>query len=75
MFVRAYGALRADSREVNLRAWLYRVAHNRCIDHLRRPVPPAADIFDLSRTPLHDPIEAAQRREDLGAWSTTRPAA
>ena len=37
VFVRAYGALRADEREVNLRAWLYRVAHNRCIDHLRRP--------------------------------------
>src|SRR5919205_1763499 len=65
VFVRAYGALRADSREVNVRAWLYRVAHNRCIDHLRRPVPPAADVFELSRKPLHDPIEEAQRREDL----------
>jgi RNA polymerase sigma factor (sigma-70 family) len=65
VFVRAYGALRADSREVNVRAWLYRVAHNRCIDHLRRPVPPAADIFELSRKPLHDPIVEAQRREDL----------
>jgi RNA polymerase sigma factor (sigma-70 family) len=65
VFVRAYGALRADSREVNVRAWLYRVAHNRCIDHLRRPVPPAAEIFEVSRKPLHDPIEEAQRREDL----------
>jgi len=65
VFVRAYGALRLDSREVNVRAWLYRVAHNRCIDHLRRPVPPAADVFDISRKPLHDPIEEAQRREDL----------
>ncbi len=65
VFVRAYGALRADGREVNLRAWLYRVAHNRCIDHLRRPTPPAAEIFEMSRKPLHDPIEEAQRREDL----------
>ncbi len=65
VFVRAYGALRADSRAVNVRAWLYRVAHNRCIDHLRRPVPPAAEIYELSRKPLHDPIEEAQRREDL----------
>jgi RNA polymerase sigma factor (sigma-70 family) len=65
VFVRAYGALRCDARDVNVRAWLYRVAHNRCIDHLRRPVPPAADVFDLSRKPLHDPIEEAQRREDL----------
>ena len=65
VFVRAYGALRSDTREVNVRAWLYRVAHNRCIDHLRRPVPPAADIFELSRKPLHDPLEEAQRRESL----------
>ncbi|MGI8624567.1 MAG: RNA polymerase sigma factor, partial [Solirubrobacteraceae bacterium] len=65
VFVRAYGALRSDARDVNLRAWLYRVAHNRCIDHLRRPTPPASEIFELSRTPLLDPIEIAQRRDDL----------
>ena len=65
VFVRAFGALRADERAVNVRAWLYRVAHNRCIDHLRRPMPAPADIFEMSRTPLHDPIEDAQRREDL----------
>src|SRR5215211_8624061 len=65
VFVRAYGALRADDREINLRAWLYRVAHNRCIDHLRRPTPPPAEIFEMSRKPLHDPIVEAQRREDL----------
>jgi RNA polymerase sigma factor (sigma-70 family) len=65
VFFRAFGALRADERPVNLRAWLYRVAHNRCIDHLRRPVPAPADVFEMSRTPLHDPVEDAQRREDL----------
>src|SRR3954453_15224925 len=65
VFVRAYGALRIDNREMNVRAWLYRVAHNRCIDHLRRPVPPAAEIFEVSRKPLHDPVEEAQRRDDL----------
>ena len=41
VFVRAYGALRADGRDVHVRAWLYRVAHNRCVDELRRPAPPA----------------------------------
>jgi RNA polymerase sigma factor (sigma-70 family) len=66
VFVRAYGALRADGREVNVRAWLYRVAHNRCIDQLRRPVPAPSDVFDASRGPaLQDPMDAAQRREDL----------
>ena len=35
VFLRAYRALRADERPVSLRAWLYRVAHNRCIDQIR----------------------------------------
>src|SRR3954470_22206660 len=65
VFLRAYGALRANERPVSLRAWLYRVAHNRCIDQLRRPVPTQADVFDVSRSPLHDPLDEAQRREDL----------
>jgi RNA polymerase sigma factor (sigma-70 family) len=65
VFLRAYGALRHDDRPVTLRAWLYRVAHNRCIDHLRRPVPPAAEVYELSRTPQHDPPGETERREDL----------
>ena len=65
VFLRAYSSLRANDRPLSLRAWLYRVAHNRCIDHLRQPAPPAADLFDTSRKPLHDPIDEAERREDL----------
>jgi RNA polymerase sigma factor (sigma-70 family) len=65
VFVRAFGALRSDDRQINVRAWLYRVAHNRCIDHLRRPHPPAAEIFEMSRKPLLDPVDEAQRRDDL----------
>ncbi|MBI5105448.1 MAG: sigma-70 family RNA polymerase sigma factor, partial [Solirubrobacterales bacterium] len=65
VFLRAYHALRAHDRPVTLRAWLYRVAHNRCVDQLRRPSPAAADIFDLNRAPLHDPLVEAERREDL----------
>ena len=66
VFLRAYGALRANDRPVTLRAWLYRVAHNRCIDQLRRPLPAAVDLFDITRGPsLHDPLEEVERREDL----------
>jgi RNA polymerase sigma factor (sigma-70 family) len=65
VFLRAYHALRVDARPVTLRAWLYRVAHNRCIDQLRRPTPAAADIFDLNRAPQQDPLDAAERREDF----------
>jgi RNA polymerase sigma factor (sigma-70 family) len=65
VFLRAYGSLRADGRPIALRAWLYRVAHNRCIDQLRRPVPAPADVYDVTRSPLADPLEEAERREDL----------
>jgi RNA polymerase sigma factor (sigma-70 family) len=65
VFLRAYRALRADDRPISLRAWLYRVAHNRCVDHLRRPTPAAADVFDVSRSPLHDPLAEAEQREEL----------
>jgi RNA polymerase sigma factor (sigma-70 family) len=65
VFLRAYSSLRGSDRPVSLRSWLYRVAHNRCIDHLRKPVPPAIDLFETSRKPLHDPITESERREDL----------
>ncbi|MCW3009918.1 MAG: polymerase, sigma-24 subunit, subfamily, partial [Solirubrobacterales bacterium] len=65
VFLRAYGALRADDRPVTLRAWLYRVAHNRSIDHLRRPAnQPTGELYD-SLSSLADPLADLQRREDL----------
>ena len=45
IFVRAYSGLRASDRELALRAWLYRIAHNRCIDELRRPQSVATDAI------------------------------
>jgi RNA polymerase sigma factor (sigma-70 family) len=65
VFVRAYAALRANDRDVALRAWLYRVAHNRCIDELRRPAPPPPEAFELMRPPASDPIAATEQRESL----------
>jgi RNA polymerase sigma factor (sigma-70 family) len=65
IFVRAYSGLRANQRELALRAWLYRVAHNRCIDELRRPAPPPPEVIELLRSPVHDPIAEADQRESL----------
>ena len=65
VFLRAYRALREDDRPITLRAWLYRVAHNRCVDQLRRPLPDAGELFDVSRTPLRDPLDETERREEL----------
>ncbi len=65
IFVRAYAGLRANDRELALRAWLYRVAHNRCIDELRRPALPPPEVMELLRSPANDPITEADQRESL----------
>ena len=65
VFLSAYRSLRADERPVALRAWLYRVAHNRCIDELRRPAPMPTELPDITASDLHDPIEQSGRREEL----------
>jgi DNA-directed RNA polymerase specialized sigma24 family protein len=36
VFTSAYIATRADDRPINARAWLYRIARNRCLNQLRR---------------------------------------
>jgi RNA polymerase sigma factor (sigma-70 family) len=64
VFLRAYGALRAGDREIAVRPWLYRVAHNRCIDYVRRaPAPPLQP--DELLPGGTDPAAEAERREDL----------
>jgi RNA polymerase sigma factor (sigma-70 family) len=65
VFLRAYSALRADARPVALRAWLYRVAHNRCIDQLRRGGPTPVEIVEDNSPDLRDPLAEAEQREEL----------
>lgn len=65
VFLRAYHALRTDARPLTLRAWLYRVAHNRCIDQMRRPAPTPVEASEDTPSPAVDPLMAAQQREDL----------
>ncbi len=48
VFARAFLALRADDRPVQLRPWLYRLTRNRALDELRRTtatvLPPGFDL-------------------------------
>lgn len=65
VFVRAYRSLAVDERELPLKAWLYRVAHNRCVDHLRRPVTDDAAVYQVNRPMDVDPHAQTEQRETL----------
>ncbi len=65
IFVRAYAGLRASDRELALRAWLYRIAHNRCIDELRRPPAPLPESIDGVGPLGQDPASKAEQRDAL----------
>jgi len=43
----AYNALLSDERPINLRPWLYRIARNRSLNHMRRQQAIASDAMDL----------------------------
>jgi RNA polymerase sigma factor (sigma-70 family) len=47
VFANAHAAMVADERPINVRPWLYRIARNRCLNHLRKPVPEGQDSMDI----------------------------
>jgi RNA polymerase sigma factor (sigma-70 family) len=66
VFANAHKAMLADERKINVRPWLYRIARNRCLNHLRKPVPEGQDSMDvhphLNGTTT---AERVQKREEL----------
>jgi RNA polymerase sigma factor (sigma-70 family) len=66
IFVRAYAGLRATDRQLALRAWLYRIAHNRCIDELRRPQAVATEEIPVTASNGRgDPVARLEQRDAL----------
>ena len=66
VFVKAHAAMLADERPINARPWLYRIARNRCLNHLRRPVADGVDTMDV--LPSEHGVttaERVQKREDF----------
>jgi RNA polymerase sigma factor (sigma-70 family) len=47
VFTAAFNAICADDRPINARPWLYRIARNRSLNHLRRPQPAGQDSMDV----------------------------
>lgn len=70
VFVRAYAALLADDRAISLRAWLYRIAHNRCVDELRRAIPIPAEVDATAPASTSDPEVETERREQVARLIT-----
>jgi RNA polymerase sigma factor (sigma-70 family) len=47
VFAAAYNAVLADERAINVRPWLYRIARNRSLNHLRRASAIGVDSMDV----------------------------
>jgi RNA polymerase sigma factor (sigma-70 family) len=46
VFASAHRAMLADAREIAVKPWLYRIARNRCLNHLRRPTIEASEELE-----------------------------
>ena len=47
VFAAAFNAILADDRAINVRPWLYRIARNRCLNHLRKQQAIGVDSMDV----------------------------
>ena len=47
VFAAAFNAVLADDRPINVRPWLYRIARNRSLNHLRRQTAIGVDSMDV----------------------------
>ena len=47
VFAAAFNAMLADERPINVRPWLYRIARNRSLNHLRRTQAVGVDSMDI----------------------------
>ena len=66
VFVAAHLAIVGDERPINARPWLYRIARNRCLNHLRRPAADGQDSMDLHpHANGTTTLDRVQRREEL----------
>src|SRR3712207_3391614 len=66
VFAAAFNAICADERPINARPWLYRIARNRCLNHLRRPQAVGQDEMDhFERDGGTTTADTVHRREEF----------
>ncbi|HEY0632542.1 MAG TPA: RNA polymerase sigma factor [Thermoleophilaceae bacterium] len=61
-FISAFGAMRADARDIRLKPWLFTIARNRCLSILRARREQPAELDDVPTAGLADEV---QHRSDL----------
>ena len=68
-FLRAFRSLDSFEGRASLRAWLYRIAHNLCSNHVQRRPPVWQSLEELGETGLRgqapDAAQAGQERENV----------
>jgi RNA polymerase sigma factor (sigma-70 family) len=66
VFAAAFNAIMADAREINARPWLYRIARNRSLNHLRRNTAIGVDSMDAHFADQgQSTSEKAHKREEF----------
>jgi RNA polymerase sigma factor (sigma-70 family) len=65
VFERAARSVLLDGAPIGLRAWLYGIARNRCIDELRRRPPTAHEVHAMLRPPACDTTAVVERRAEV----------
>ena len=63
-FVNAYEAMRRDTRELDLRPWLYRIVHNLALNALRDRRPAASELSE-QLDGVERPDQALERTQGL----------
>jgi RNA polymerase sigma factor (sigma-70 family) len=80
VFAASFNAICADDRPINARPWLYRIARNRCLNHLRRPQASGQDSMDVferdggasTADTVHEREEFRQIVADVGELPETQ---
>lgn len=66
VFAAAFNAMIADDRPINVRPWLYRIARNRSLNHLRKATAVGVDSMDIHVAEQGTTTaEKAHRREEF----------
>jgi RNA polymerase sigma factor (sigma-70 family) len=70
VYVAALRAMRADDRPIQAKPWLYKIARNRALNHLRRPADVAVDSMDTfeglgAATSAADAVAGRERLREI----------